>query len=96
MQTNMKHILTLHIQDDHWPVAPIPFTHLSEASQHYRQYIEDNGYGARDAGDGLILYKNRIVGRVSYNGKVWRTWNGPEQCLYDPMAATEAEAEAIV
>lgn len=78
---------TLHIKDDYKVVVPpFPFSHLWEASQHYRKYIEDNDYGARDAGDGVIKYKDKVIARVSYNGKIWRKWSGPDQLLYDPYA----------
>src|SRR6188768_3796260 len=92
-ETMKTDTLTLHIVESVpgtagglGTIPPIPFTHLHEASRHYRQYIEDNGYGARDVRDGLIVYKNKVIARISYNGKVWRKWTGPDQLLYDPYA----------
>ena len=49
----------------------VPINTLNDASAKYRAFIEENGLGASGAGRCLIMQSGKVVGRVSYNGKVW-------------------------
>ncbi len=54
-------------------------TDLQHASQLYREWVEDEGYGSsrlnRLSGDIYIIVNGRkkTIARVSYNGRVWKT-----------------------
>lgn len=48
-----------------------PFETLNQASAAYRAFIEQNGFGAREAGACVIRDGSKVVAHVSYNGKVW-------------------------
>jgi hypothetical protein len=67
----------------------IPFTTLNEASRAFRFFCDENGFGARDAGSCYIYNGNKIVARVSYNGKVWEgsTYKPGAAPLFDPCVS---------
>lgn len=66
----------------------VPFVTLNEASAAYRAFIEENGFGGRDAGICVIKSEGKVVAHVSYNGKVWAgspvNWTGATELLFNP------------
>lgn len=70
----------------------IPLTTLNDASAAFRAFCDENGFGARDAGDCQIWQGNKIVAHVSYNGKVWEgeTWTRDAKPIFDPYQSCAA------
>jgi hypothetical protein len=54
----------------------IPLTTLNEASAAFRAFCDNNGFGARDAGDCQIWHNGQLVAHVAFNGNVFRNTNG--------------------
>jgi hypothetical protein len=47
-------------------------TSLADASAQYRKYIDDNGFGARDAVKATVKeVGGKVLASISYNGRVW-------------------------
>ena len=66
----------------------IPVTDFAEASRVYSDMRDASGLGASRFRDGKIVEGRKTIGRVSYNGRVWRPgeWRQGEQPLYDNRA----------
>lgn len=67
----------------------VPFTTCAEVSAAYRATIEEMGVGASETPPCHILDADgRVVGHVSYNGRVWlgdgRDWTSDTRPIYDP------------
>ena len=59
-----------------------------DASIRIRQMIEFNNFGASECGmTFLIRLNDRILGYVSYNGKVWEGVPGDSRLVYDPFSS---------
>jgi hypothetical protein len=54
------------------PTLLVEVKDFSEASTACRAYIAQHNLGAGNWTGGTITQGNRIVARVSYNGRVWR------------------------
>lgn len=54
----------------------VPVATMAEASRKCREFIELNGFGSREwsslRGGDLRTDDGRLLGRVSYNGRVWK------------------------
>jgi hypothetical protein len=46
---------------------------FKDASRAVRHFIESNDLGSGNFTGGLVFDGGRVVGRVSYNGRVWNT-----------------------
>jgi len=66
----------------------VPIKTLNEASAFYRNFLDENGFGARDGGICYIYHGNKVVPRVSYNGRVWDGENYQPNAtpIFDPAA----------
>jgi hypothetical protein len=70
------------------PEEKVPVKSFAEASARARRYIGRYELGGGNwAGGDILDEHNEVVGRVSYNGRVWRD----DDCLYDPGREKEYE-----
>lgn len=49
----------------------IPLTTLNDASKAFRAFCDENGFGAREAGDCQIWNHNKLVAHVAFNGNIF-------------------------
>lgn len=77
-----------HTPADCWAEA----CDFADASRICREYIEANHLGSGNWTGGAIMDEGEVVGRVSYNGKVWPDvpWSRDVEPLYDPAAVGRA------
>lgn len=63
----------------------VPVASLAEASAIYSAARDRSGKGASGWPDGAVLEDNKVIGRVSYNGRVWAPgpWKPESMPLYD-------------
>lgn len=47
-------------------------SHPAEASEFYRAYLNRNFLGSRESPSAHLFHEDKLVGYVSYNGKVWK------------------------
>ena len=105
----MRVILANRGNPDHGddPSRPVPgkpqdraveVADLAAASVACRRYISELELGGGEWAGGEIVERGRVVGHVSYNGKVWakpgREWRPGDRPLYDPSAPTARDLAA--
>lgn len=63
----------------------VPVASLAEASAIYSAARDRSGKGASGWPDGAVLEGDKVIGRVSYNGRVWEPgpWKPDSVPLYD-------------
>ena len=81
----MQPPFSVMLRRGHWVTAAT----LESASAACRQYLDENCYGGSDWNGGTLKdATGRVVGHVSYNGKVWagraRDWQPGDRPLYSP------------
>lgn len=70
----------------------LPFQGAAHASRAYREAIERSGLGASQTPTCTIVDQSGvIIGRISYNGKVWlgsdADWQSSDTPVYSPYAS---------
>lgn len=87
-------ILTLHLRWQGTKNVTVPVESLAEASQRFCESRDSEYFGSSHMrfNCGLLTDGKRIVGHVSYNGKVWRgrpeNWKSSDMPLYVPDGLT--------
>lgn len=68
---------------------------LEHASRGYCERRDQTGLGASDFPEGELMRDGVIVGRISYNGRIWQPapWRPGDRPIYDNSAFHGDEAE---
>jgi hypothetical protein len=68
---------------------------LEHASRRYCERRDQTGLGASDFPEGELMRDGVIVGRISYNGRIWQPapWRPGDRPIYDNAACHGDEAE---
>jgi len=65
---------------------PIVCATFEEASKAYSQLRDESGEGASTWPEGRVYRGTQQIGRISYNGRVWKPkpWGPTDEPIYDP------------
>ena len=73
LQSKQTHFLKIAFRG--FPTTVIPVAYADDASRIFCAFRDSNGLGASDMKRGcgdLLDSQNQVVGRISYNGKIWQ------------------------
>ncbi|BCH33196.1 hypothetical protein MesoLjLc_51260 [Mesorhizobium sp. L-8-10] len=70
----------------------IPVATLADASRIYSERRDASGLGASRWPEGQVFEGDRLIGRVSYNGRIWSPgdWRPDDVPIYDNRKAVSA------
>lgn len=62
---------------------------LADASRHYCERRDQTGLGASTFPEATLIREGVIIGRISYNGRIWHPvpWRPGDKPMYDNAAA---------
>lgn len=68
---------------------------LAEASRRYCERRDRTGLGASAFPDATLIREGIVVGRISYNGRIWHPipWRPGDRPIYDNAACHGVEAQ---
>lgn len=68
---------------------------LAEASRRYCERRDQTGLGASTFPEATLLHEGVIIGRISYNGRIWHPipWRPGDKPIYDNAACRGDQPE---